>query len=105
MPMTKDKELLSIGQVARKLGIHEQTIRTYERKGLIKPQRTGNQTRYFSKEDMTGIIVIITLTQELGLNLAGVKILLNFARKFNMSNDELIDFIEDHRDSLHLTTI
>lgn len=104
MVVQKGKELLSIGQVARKLGIHEQTIRTYERKGLIKPQRTDKDTRYFTPEDMTGIIVIITLTQELGLNLAGVKLLLHFARKVNMSNDELIDFIEDHKNSLQLTT-
>ncbi|MBW6515794.1 MAG: MerR family transcriptional regulator [Candidatus Cloacimonetes bacterium] len=104
MSVRKEMELMSIGQVARKLGIHEQTIRAYERKGLIRPQRTEKQTRFFTKEDMTGIIVIITLTQELGLNLAGVKILLNFARRFNMSNDELIDFIEDHKNSLQLVT-
>jgi len=104
MSVRKDTELLTIGQVAKKLGIHEQTIRNYERKGLIRPQRTEKQTRYFTKEDMTGIIVIITLTQELGLNLAGVKTVLNLARRFNMSNDELIDFVEDHKNSLHLIT-
>ncbi len=94
--MKKDTGLTLIGEVAKQLGIHDQTIRMYERKNLIKPQRTVNGTRFFSKNDMTKITIIITLTQEVGLNLSGVKIVFSLARKLKMSDDELLDFIYDH---------
>jgi MerR family transcriptional regulator/heat shock protein HspR len=92
----KRKDLFLIGEVAKKLGIHDQTIRMYERKLLLKPRRTENQTRLFSKDDITKITIIITLTQEIGLNLSGVKIVFVLAKKLKMSDDELLDFIYDH---------
>ncbi len=92
----KRKDLFLIGEVAKKLGIHDQTIRMYERKVLLKPRRTENQTRLFSKDDITKITIIITLTQEIGLNLSGVKIVFALAKKLKMSDDELLDFIYDH---------
>jgi MerR family transcriptional regulator/heat shock protein HspR len=92
----KRKDLFLIGEVAKKLGIHDQTIRMYERKLLIKPRRTENHTRLFSKDDITKITIIITLTQEIGLNLSGVKIVSALAKKLKMSDDELLDFIYDH---------
>jgi MerR family transcriptional regulator/heat shock protein HspR len=94
--MKRDDGMILIGEVAKNLGIHDQTIRMYERKNLIKPQRTTNGTRLFSKNDMTKITIIITLTQEVGLNLSGVKIVFALARKLKMSDDELLDFIYDH---------
>lgn len=94
--MKRDDGMVLIGEVAKNLGIHDQTIRMYERKNLIKPQRTANGTRLFSKNDMTKITIIITLTQEVGLNLSGVKIVFALARKLKMSDDELLDFIYDH---------
>jgi len=93
--MNKEGMIL-IGDVSKKLGIHDQTIRMYERKNLIKLQRTANGTRLFSKNDMTKITIIITLTQEVGLNLSGVKIVFVLAKKLKMSDDELLDFIYDH---------
>jgi len=94
--MIKKDDMILIGEVSKKLGIHDQTIRMYERKHLIKPQRTVNGTRIFSKNDMTKITIIITLTQEVGLNLSGVKIVFSLAKRLKMSDDELLDFIYDH---------
>ena len=94
---------MTIGKVARKLGIHEQTIRAYERKGLIRPTRTEKGTRVFSNEDTIRIIIIITLTQELGLTLTGVNILLHFAQKHQVNDEELLEFIEDHKNEFHIS--
>jgi len=94
--MKRNDNLILIGEVAKKLGVHDQTIRMYERKSLIKPLRTENGTRIFSRNDMTKITIIITLTQEVGLNLSGVKIVFALAKRLRMSDDELLDFIYDH---------
>lgn len=90
------KEYMLIGEVAKRLGIHDQTIRTYERKHLIKPNRTSNNTRLFSQNDVTKITIIITLTQEIGLNLSGVKMVFSLGKRLRMTDDELLDFINDH---------
>lgn len=94
--MAKIKDKILIGEVAKLLGIHDQTIRMYEKKSLIKPARSTNNTRYFSKSDMTRITTIITLTQEMGMNISGVKIVFALAKKMKMNDDELLDFIYDH---------
>ncbi|MBT3168348.1 MAG: MerR family transcriptional regulator [Candidatus Cloacimonetes bacterium] len=91
------KKLFKIGEVSKKLGIHDQTIRTYESKELIKPTRSANNTRFFSKENINKITIIITLTQELGMNLSGVKMVFALSKKLGMNNDELLDFIYDHK--------
>lgn len=91
------KKYFYIGEVAKRLGIHNQTIRMYERRHLIKPMRTVKHTRVFTRNDIKKINVIIVLTQELGLNLSGVKIVFSLARRLKMSNDELLDFIQEHK--------
>lgn len=65
-----------ISVVAEMVGVHPQTLRLYEREGLIKPQRTDRQTRLYSEEDIERLRSIISLTQEMGVNLAGVEIIL-----------------------------
>jgi MerR family transcriptional regulator, heat shock protein HspR len=87
---------LHIGEVAKKINIHEQTIREYERRGLIKPERSLRRTRQFSAEDLLKIEIIITLTQELGTQLSAVKIIFALAKKYSMPDDELLDFITDN---------
>ena len=94
--MADKNKLLKIGEVAKQLGVHDQTIRMYERKGLFKPIRSDHNTRLFNRNDVTKITTIITLTLELGMNLSGVKIVFSLAKKLNMNNDELLDFIYDH---------
>jgi len=58
------------------VGVHAQTLRLYEREGLIKPQRTSRRTRLYSEEDIERLRSIISLTQDMGVNLAGVEIIL-----------------------------
>jgi len=58
------------------IGVHPQTLRLYEREGLVKPQRTSRHTRLYSQEDIERLKSIINLTQDMGVNLAGVEIIL-----------------------------
>ena len=91
------KATYSIGEIAKKVGIHDQTIRTYERMGLLHPKRNEHNVRQFTDGDLKRIILIITLTQEMGMNFPGVRLVLELARRQHMQPDELLDFIEDHR--------
>lgn len=90
--------LYFIGDVAKIIGIHDQTIRTYERKKLIHPKRTEKKIRVFTEKDITRITLIITLTQELGMTFNGVRLLFALARDSEMQEDELLDFVYDYRD-------
>ncbi len=94
--MKKNKDHYLIGEAAKQVGIHDQTIRMYERKNLLKPHRTANNTRIFTSDDITRINTIITLTQEVGLNLSGVKMVFALAKLNGMNDDELLDFVYDH---------
>jgi MerR family transcriptional regulator, heat shock protein HspR len=81
MASKKDKRngrepLLTIGAVSQMLEIHQQTLRKYEEEGLITPRRSEGGTRMYSLEDVERLRVILTLTRDLGLNLAGVEIVL-----------------------------
>jgi len=91
--------LYPISIVSKQLSLHEQTIREYEKQHLIKPIRK-NGRRYFSPEDIARISLISTLTQEMGLNLAGVLLVLQLAKYLKMSDDELFDFVVDHKEKL-----
>ncbi|GEM_PF-429487 len=73
--------VFSIGVVARLTGLHEQTIRQYERLGLIAPQRTAGRTRMFSEADVARLRSIASLTRDLGVNLAGVDIILRMRQR------------------------
>ena len=66
-----------ISAVASKYNIHPQTLRLYEREGLIKPSRTEGNTRLYSDDDLKELETILALTRDLGVNLAGVEIILN----------------------------
>jgi len=65
-----------ISVVAEMVSVHPQTLRLYEREGLIKPKRTNRQTRLYSEEDIDRLKSILSLTQDMGVNLAGVEIIL-----------------------------
>lgn len=99
--MMADKNIQhKIGVVSRMLRVHEQTIRHYETLEIIKPKRLANKVRVFDQNDITRINLISFLTQQLGLNLIGVKLILLLAKRFHLQDDELLDFIEDHRNDL-----
>src|ERR1700676_1973113 len=75
------KAFYMISAVAQKYNIHAQTLRLYELEGLLKPSRTDGNTRLYSEEDLEQLEVILSLTREMGVNLAGVEIILNMPRK------------------------
>ncbi len=72
----KKEPLYQISVVAKMLGVHPQTLRLYERDGLVKPTRTEGNVRLYSEEDVEKLRTIISLTRDLGVNLAGVEIIL-----------------------------
>ncbi len=70
-----------ISVVADILGVHPQTLRQYEREGLIKPSRTNGKIRLYSQKDINHIKYVLTLTKEIGVNLAGVDIILQLNKR------------------------
>ena len=94
--MDKDKPLYMISVVAELLNIHPQTLRLYEREGFIRPRRTRGNTRVYSERDVEDVRRVLHLTRELGVNLAGVEVVLEMRRKMeNMRSemDEKVDFL------------
>ena len=89
-----------ISAVAAKYNIHPQTLRLYEREGLLKPSRTEGNTRLYSEEDLKQLEVILNLTRELGVNLAGVEIVLNMRRKMEQVQAEVGEFVSWVRQEL-----
>jgi MerR family transcriptional regulator/heat shock protein HspR len=103
MPSKKDntngrEPLLTIGAVAEMLELHQQTLRKYEDEGLIHPRRTVGKTRMYSREDVERLRIIITLTRDLGLNLAGVEIVLRM-RDEMYEMQRMVDFMLEQMDS------
>jgi MerR family transcriptional regulator/heat shock protein HspR len=82
-----------ISAVAQKYSIHPQTLRLYEREGLLKPSRTDGNTRLYSEDDLEQLETILALTRDLGVNLAGVEIILNMRRKIELMQHEVNDFM------------
>ena len=83
-----------ISAVAARYNIHPQTLRLYEREGLLKPSRTEGNTRLYSDDDLKQLEVILNLTRDLGVNLAGVEIILNMRRKMSRMQSEVNEFME-----------
>lgn len=77
-----------ISAVAEILNIHPQTLRQYEREGLIKPSRTNGKIRLYSQKDIDNIKTVLTLTRDMGINLAGVDLILQLNAKIEkLQND------------------
>jgi MerR family transcriptional regulator/heat shock protein HspR len=87
------KAYYMISAVAQKYNIHPQTLRLYEREGLLKPSRTEGNTRLYSEEDLERLETILSLTRDLGVNLAGVEIILNMRRKMEQMQREVNEFM------------
>ncbi len=88
------KACYMISAVAEKYSIHPQTLRLYEREGLLKPSRTDGNTRLYSEADLEQLETILSLTRDLGVNLAGVEIILNMRRKIEAMQGEVNEFID-----------
>lgn len=92
----RGKPLYMIGVVAEILKLHPQTLRLYERKGLIRPSRTVGKTRMYSAEDVEEIGRVLRLTRDLGVNLAGIEIILKMrSRMLEMQKqtEALLDYV------------
>jgi MerR family transcriptional regulator/heat shock protein HspR len=85
----RGRPLYRISVVAEMLELHPQTLRLYERKGLIRPSRTTGRTRLYSAEDVEEIRLILRLGRELGVNLAGIEIILKMRRQMQAMQQEL----------------
>ncbi len=87
-----DEPVYLISVVAKVLSIHPQTLRQYEREGLIEPSRTDGKIRLYSQRDIDRIKLILRLTRDMGINLAGVDVILklkNQLHEFENLIDEL----------------
>ena len=93
MARAKSKAAYMISSVAEQYEIHPQTLRLYEREGLLKPSRSDGNTRLYTSEDLERLEVILHLTRDLGVNLAGVEIILNMREKMGDMQAQIQDFI------------
>ena len=84
-----------ISAVASKYNIHPQTLRLYEREGLLIPSRSKGNTRMFSEADLKKLEFILNLTREMGVNLAGIEIIANMKNKMEKMQEEFTLFLEE----------
>jgi MerR family transcriptional regulator/heat shock protein HspR len=88
-----------ISSVAETYQVHPQTLRLYERLGLLKPSRSEGNTRLYTEEDLERLETILNLTRDLGVNLAGVEVILSMREKMEKMRKELEDlvqYVHDH---------
>jgi MerR family transcriptional regulator, heat shock protein HspR len=89
--MAKDPRMgaYMIGVVSMRYGVHPQTLRLYEREGLLAPSRTEGKTRLYSDEDLERLEFILNLTRDLGVNLAGVEVVLGLRDRLNRMQEDV----------------
>ncbi|MDQ2946674.1 MAG: helix-turn-helix transcriptional regulator [Acidobacteriota bacterium] len=93
MAKSKSKAAYMISAVAEQYQIHPQTLRLYEREGLLAPSRSDGNTRLYTDQGLERLEVILKLTRELGVNLAGVEIILNMREKMEAMQDQIEQFV------------
>jgi len=93
MAKRRSKAAYMISSVAEQYQIHPQTLRLYEREGLLRPSRSDGNTRLYTDEDLERLEVILQLTRELGVNLAGVEIILNMREKMEAMQLQFDEFV------------
>jgi len=93
MAKKRSKGVYMISSVAEQYGLHPQTLRLYEREGLLAPSRSDGNTRLYTDEDLERLEVILQLTRELGVNLAGVEIILNMRDKMAAMQRQIEEFV------------
>ena len=89
-----DQKFVMISIVAERYSIHPQTLRLYEREGLLKPSRSEGNTRLYTQEDLEQLELILNLTRDLGVNLAGVEVILNMRQRLEEMHHEMQEFVE-----------
>lgn len=101
--MKKRIKTYTISAVAELYDVHPQTLRLYEREGLLKPSRSEGNTRLYTDVDLERLEVILSLTRDLGVNLAGVEIIINMRQKMDEMQREFerfFEYLRTHADSI-----
>jgi len=105
--MKKRAKTFTISAVAEEFDLHPQTLRLYEREGLLKPSRSEGNTRLYTDTDLERLEIILSLTRDLGVNLAGVEIILNMREKMDAMQREFerfFQYLQTHAEELsHFT--
>lgn len=99
--MKRKAKTYTISAVADQYGLHPQTLRLYEREGLLKPSRSEGNTRLYTDTDLERLELILSLTRDLGVNLAGVEIILNMREKMDAMQHEFerfFQYLQSHAD-------
>jgi MerR family transcriptional regulator/heat shock protein HspR len=91
---TRGKAGYMISAVAELYNIHPQTLRLYEREGLLVPSRSQGNTRLYTQEDLERLETILNLTRDLGVNLAGIEIILNMRARMKEMQEEMKAFVD-----------
>ncbi|PYQ32460.1 MAG: MerR family transcriptional regulator [Acidobacteria bacterium] len=99
MPRRRADGYVMISVIAERYNIHPQTLRLYEREGLIKPARTAGNTRLYGEDEIKKLEMILALTRDLGVNLAGVEVILGVQNALGEARDAL-DRAEDHFETM-----
>src|ERR1700722_12504031 len=90
----KSKAAYMISSVAEQYSVHPKTLRLYEREGLLKPSRSDGNKRLYTEEDLERLEVILHLTRDLGVNLAGVEIILNMRARMEAMQNQMEEFVQ-----------
>jgi len=93
MRKSRSKAAYMISAVAEEYDVHPQTLRLYEREGLLRPSRSEGNTRLYTDDDLERLEIILKLTRDLGVNLAGVEIILNMRAKMEAMQRQMEDFV------------
>src|SRR5207302_10527445 len=95
MAKAQSKAAYMISAVAEQYQIHPQTLRLYEREGRLRPSRSDGNTRLYTDDDLERLEVILSLTRDLGVNLAGVEIILNMREKMEEMQRQMQGFVRE----------
>jgi len=101
MKVNRKKGYFSISAIAKMFSVHQQTIRLYEKEGLIVPKRSEGNTRLFSEDDITKLEEIIHLTHKLGINIAGVEMILKLKKQIHKMQKEMNDVFDTAQEELN----
>jgi len=93
MAKRKSKGAYMISAVAEMYGIHPQTLRLYEREGLLKPSRTEGNTRLYTEQDLERLEFILSLARDLGVNISGIAIILQMRERMEEMQRQMHDFV------------
>lgn len=95
MTTAKKERTYLISAVASKYNIHPQTLRLYEREGLLIPSRSKGNTRYYTDEDLKKLEFILNMSRDMGVNLAGIEIIYDMKQKMEKMQEEFGKFLEE----------